>query len=81
MVFWYLDLQPKTVVLSYVELKSIAKLRILLVPHLKHLLKLLPQEFLVIYEDVLRRLLHEVEDAHYEHQAYGNGEEYLDDEL
>ena len=42
---------------------------------------MLPKEFLVVYENVLRRFLHEVEDAHYEHQANRNREEYLDHEL
>ena len=81
MVLGYLDFQPQTVILSYVELKSVTKLRILLVSYLKYLLKLLPKELFVVYENVLRRFLHEVEDAHYEHQAYRNGEEYLDDQL
>ena len=67
MVLRDLNLQPDAVILSHIEFESVAKGHILLVSHLKDLLKLLPKKLFVIYEYILWRFLHEIENAHNEH--------------
>jgi len=67
MVLRDLNLQPDAVILSHIEFESVAKGHILLVSHLKDLLKLLSQKLFVVYENILWRFLHEIENAHNEH--------------
>lgn len=60
-------LKPKRIVLGYVELNVLALLSELGVQLLEVFSQLLPQEFLIVYEDVQGRRLQEVNYTHYEH--------------